>query len=64
MADGAGGFQLYDGVVQHKVFGLHQIRCGVDLAPYDTIWNLVAAALLVAGVGLTVATRRAARLPA
>ena len=64
MADGAGGFQLYDGVVQHKVFGLHQIRYGVDLAPYDTIWNLVAAALLVAGVGLTVATRRAARLPA
>ena len=60
---GAGGFQLYDGVVQHKVFGLHQIRYGVDLAPYDTVWNLVAAALLVAGVGLTVATRRAARLP-
>src|ERR687897_1467143 len=47
---GAGGFQLYDGVVQHKVFGLHQIRYGVDLAPYDAIWNLVAAALLVAGV--------------
>jgi uncharacterized membrane protein len=60
---GAGGFQLYDGVVQHKVFGLHQIRYGVDLAPYDMIWNLVAAALLVAGVGLTVATQRAARLP-
>ena len=27
-------FQLYDGLVQHKLFGLHQIRYGVDLLVY------------------------------
>ena len=51
---GAGGFQLYDGLVQHKVFGLHQIRYGVDLLPYDLTWNVVAAALVVVGLVLTV----------
>jgi uncharacterized membrane protein len=51
---GAGGFQLYDGLVQHKVLGLHQIRYGVDLLPYDLTWNVLAAVLLVAGVVLTV----------
>ncbi len=58
---GAGFFQLYDGLVQHKVFGLHQIRYGVDLGPYDTVWNLVAAGLLLAGLALTAATGRVAR---
>jgi uncharacterized membrane protein len=58
---GAGFFQLYDGLVQHTVLGLHQIRYGVDLVPYDTTWNVVAAALLVAGVALTVVTGRTAR---
>src|SRR3954463_3850475 len=55
---GAGGFQLYDGLVQHKVFGLHQIRYGVDLVPYDLTWNLVAAGLVVAGAVVTVRSRR------
>src|SRR3954451_25346670 len=55
---GAGGFQLYDGLVQHKVFGLHQIRYGVELVPYDLTWNLVAAGLVVAGAVLTVRARR------
>ena len=50
---GAGGFQLYDGLVQHKVLGLHQIRYGVDLLPYDLVWNVVAAVLVVVGIVLT-----------
>lgn len=50
---GAGGFQLYDGLVQHKVLGLHQIRYGVDLLPYDLVWNVAAAVLLVVGAVLT-----------
>jgi len=50
---GAGGFQLYDGLVQHKVFGLHQIRYGVPLLPYDVTWDGVAVVLLVAGAVLT-----------
>ena len=47
---GAGAFQLWDGTVQHKLLGLHQIRYDVDLTAYDVTWNVVAAALLVAGV--------------
>ena len=54
---GAGGFQLYDGLVQHKVFGLHQIRYGVDLLPYDLTWNVLAAVLVVAGVVLVRGSR-------
>ncbi len=46
---GLGGFQLYDGTVQHKLFELHQIRYGVDITPYDVVWNAVAVALIVAG---------------
>lgn len=34
LAAGVGGFQLYDGIVQHKLLGLHQIRYHV------TIWTL------------------------
>ena len=54
---GAGGFQLYDGTVQHKLMRLHQIRYDVDLTPYDWAWNVVAVVLLVAGVVLLTRTR-------
>ena len=47
---GLGGFQLYDGIVQHKLLRLHQIRYGVDLTPYDIAWNVIALVLVVAGV--------------
>ena len=60
---GAGVFQLYDGLVQHKLFGLHQIRYDVDLVPYDLVWNITAGVMIVVGVGLTLRTgakRRAA----
>jgi uncharacterized membrane protein len=60
---GAGFFELYDGLVQHKLLGLHQIRYDVDLLPYDATWNAVAGVLLFAGLGLTAATARATRLP-
>jgi uncharacterized membrane protein len=55
---GSGAFQLYDGTIQHKLLNLHQIRYQVDLAPYDWAWNIIAAALLVAGVLLLVRDRR------
>ena len=47
---GAGAFQLYDGTVQHKLLRLHQIRYGVDLAPYDWAWNVIAVLLLATGL--------------
>ncbi|HZG89881.1 MAG TPA: DUF2243 domain-containing protein [Pseudonocardia sp.] len=49
---GAGAFQLYDGLVQHKLLGLHQIRYGVELLPYDLTWNVLAVVLLVVGLVL------------
>ena len=49
---GAGGFQLFDGIVDHKVLQLHQVRYGVDLLPYDLAWNGAGALLLLVGVGL------------
>ena len=54
---GAGAFQLYDGTIQHKLMGLHQIRYEVDLLPYDLTWILVAIALIVAGIVLLVRSR-------
>ncbi|MEV4199593.1 DUF2243 domain-containing protein [Micromonospora globbae] len=50
---GAGAFQLFDGIVDHKVLRLHQIRYGVHLLPYDVVWNVAGAVLLLAGAALT-----------
>ncbi|GEK60225.1 DUF2243 domain-containing protein [Marinococcus halophilus] len=47
---GAGFFQLYDGLVQHKWMGIHQIRYGVDILPYDLVWNISALVILIAGI--------------
>lgn len=48
---GAGGFNLYDGTIQHKLLQLHPVREGVDnLLPYDLAWNGVAIAVLAAGL--------------
>ena len=58
---GVGAFQLYDGTVQHKLFGLHQIRYGVDLLAYDLVWDGVALLLLAAGAGTTVRALRSER---
>ncbi|MGI4894039.1 MAG: DUF2243 domain-containing protein [Janthinobacterium lividum] len=46
---GWGGFQLYDGVVQHMILGLHQIRYGVDLLPYNVAWNVAGGVAVVIG---------------
>jgi uncharacterized membrane protein len=48
---GGGGFNLYDGVVQHKLLGLHQVRAGApDNLPYDAAFITVAAVALLAGL--------------
>jgi uncharacterized membrane protein len=54
---GLGGFQLFDGVVDHKVLRLHQVRYGVDTVPYDLAWNAGALLLLAVGVALAVRSR-------
>ncbi|MFF7852768.1 DUF2243 domain-containing protein [Streptomyces sp. NPDC007904] len=55
---GAGAFQLFDGIVDHKLLRVHQIRYGVDVTPYDWAWNLGGAVLLAVGVVLAVRVRR------
>lgn len=57
---GAGAFQLYDGTVQHKLFGIHQIRYVPDVFVYDLVWNVTAILMLIAGIVLLVMTRRGA----
>ena len=47
---GAGAFNLYDGIVQHKLMRIHQIRYDTDnLFLYDLVWNSLAAIILIAG---------------
>lgn len=52
---GMGAFQLFDGLVDHKLLRLHQVRSDtVGLLPYDLAWNAVGVMLLAAGwVSLT-----------
>ena len=61
---GLGAFQLFDGIVDHKLLRLHQVRYGVDLLPYDLAWIGGAVLLLVAGTALVLASRGEGRDPA
>jgi len=55
---GAGAFQLYDGTVQHKLLGLHQIRYVSDVVVYDVVWNVIAVLAIVVGALLVRGTAR------
>lgn len=57
---GVGFFQLFDGVVNHKILGIHQVRYGVDLLPYDVAWIGSAIVLLLIGLAMLWRTRPAA----
>ena len=49
---GAGAFQLFDGIVDHKVLRLHQVRYVDNLLPYDLAWNGFGLLLLLIGIVL------------
>ncbi|MDQ4094508.1 MAG: DUF2243 domain-containing protein [Actinomycetota bacterium] len=57
---GLGGFQLFDGIVVHKLLRIHQIRYGVDTMPYDLAWNAGGLGLLAIGAALAVRAARGA----
>ncbi|RBY91162.1 DUF2243 domain-containing protein [Blastococcus sp. TF02A-30] len=46
---GLGAFQLFDGIVDHKLLDLHEVRYGVDVLPYDLAWNGAALVFLLVG---------------
>ncbi len=47
---GAGGFNLYDGTVQHKILQLHPVREGVDnILVYDLAFNGIALVIVLCG---------------
>jgi uncharacterized membrane protein len=53
---GAGGFNLLDGVVDHKVLRVHPVRVGVEeIWPYDVAW--IGSALVVLVIGLLLLRR-------
>jgi uncharacterized membrane protein len=55
---GAGGFNLYDGTIQHKLLGLHQVRAGApNNLPYDVAFLAIAAIVALTGALLLRRTR-------
>ena len=58
---GLGAFQLFDGIVNHKLLRIHQIRYGVDILPYDLVWNGAGLVLLAIGAALAVRAARHTR---
>lgn len=46
---GMGGFQIFDGIIDHKLLRLHQIRYVDNLLPYDLVWNGAGLILLLVG---------------
>lgn len=46
---GTGGFQLFDGIVDHKLLRVHQVRYVDNLIVYDIAWNAGAILLIVTG---------------
>lgn len=56
---GMGVFQVFDGIVDHKILRVHQIRYGVDnLFVYDLLWNLSGLFLILIGLGIAIRARK------
>ncbi|WP_017731897.1 DUF2243 domain-containing protein [Nafulsella turpanensis] len=59
---GMGAFQLFDGIVDHKLLKLHQVRYGVEnLLWYDIGWNAFGVLLLLLGWSLRLKAKRTDR---
>ena len=59
---GAGGFNLYDGLIQHKVLKLHQVRSDAPRQlPYDAVFIGLALAVLVVGLAILARERGRSR---
>jgi uncharacterized membrane protein len=59
---GAGGFNLYDGLIQHKLLGLHQVRAGRPTT-FPTTWCSSAWPLCCCWSGCSCSGRPVRRAP-
>lgn len=55
---GAGIFQLYDGIIQHKVMKIHQIRYVENVLIYDLVWNILAGLMILVGILIIYRSRK------
>lgn len=55
---GSGLYLLFDGIIVHKLMGLHQIRYGYDMLPYDITWIAGGAIFLLTGGVMVLQTRK------
>lgn len=55
---GSGIYLLFDGFIVHKVFGFHQIRYGMDVLPYDIVWNASGGIFLLTGLYMVLQTKK------
>ena len=58
---GLAGFQLFDGIINHKLLRIHQVRYNVDVLPYDLAWNIFGVILLIIGLLLLYTEKRGRR---
>ncbi|WP_419716660.1 DUF2243 domain-containing protein [Bacillus infantis] len=58
---GSGGFNFYDGTIQHKLMRIHQIRYEVEILPYDLAWNAIALFFILLGTMLFLKTNKQLR---
>jgi uncharacterized membrane protein len=62
---GAGGFNLFDGIVDHKILRVHPVKVGVEeIWPYDVAWIGSALVVLVLGLVLLRGARDERETPA
>lgn len=55
---GSGFYLLFDGIIIHKLLGLHQIRYGYDLFPYDVAWIAGGAVFSLTGLVMVLQTKK------
>ncbi|TDL38331.1 DUF2243 domain-containing protein [Macrococcoides goetzii] len=50
---GMGSFQVYDGIINHKILKMHQIRYVDNVITYDVIWMIVGLSMIIIGYFLS-----------
>ncbi|WP_414045303.1 DUF2243 domain-containing protein [Macrococcus equi] len=50
---GMGSFQVYDGIINHKVLKMHEIRYVDNVITYDIIWLITGSLMIIFGYFLS-----------